>query len=174
MKKTLGALIAQTRREKGMTQLELAGKMGVTDKAVSKWERDLACPDVQSLPTLADVLGLSLEELMQGERKEPPAEKESALRIGTILRAVALAMGVAAAVLPMLDALGLSPLAAVLAIGAGTLMFDHVNNSGFWVMGQFFHLDTKQSLKYVTLPSVVASIICIIAIAIFNAVGLLG
>ena len=53
-------------------------------------------------------------------------------------------------------------------------MFDHVNNSGFWVMGQFFHLDTKQSLKYVTLPSVVASIICIIAIAIFNAVGLLG
>lgn len=74
----------------------------------------------------------------------------------------------------MLDALGLSPLAAVLAIGAGTLMFDHVNNSGFWVMGQFFHLDTKQSLKYVTLPSVVASIVCIIAIAIFNALGLLG
>ena len=32
-------------------------------------------------------------------------------------------------------------------------MFDHVNNSGFWVMGQFFHLDTKQSLKYVTLPT---------------------
>ena len=83
-------------------------------------------------------------------------------------------MTAAGIVLPMLDALGLSPLAAVLAIGAGTLMFDHVNNSGFWVMGQFFHLDTKQSLKYVTLPSVVASIICIIAIAIFNAVGLLG
>ena len=121
MKKTLGALIAQTRREKGMTQLELAGKMGVTDKAVSKWERDLACPDVQSLPTLADALGLSLEELMQGERKEPPAEKESALRIGTILRAVALAMGVAAAVLPMLDALEVEDGISLLGLGLACL-----------------------------------------------------
>ena len=121
MKKTLGALIAKTRREKGMTQLELAGKMGVTDKAVSKWERDLACPDVQSLPTLADALGLSLEELMQGERKEPPAEKESALRIGTILRAVALAMGVAAAVLPMLDALEVEDGISLLGLGLACL-----------------------------------------------------
>ncbi|SFP29938.1 predicted D-glycerate permease [Oscillibacter sp. PC13] len=83
-------------------------------------------------------------------------------------------MTAAGIVLPMLPSLGLSPLAAVLAIGAGTLAFDHVSNSGFWVMGQFFHLDTKQSLKYVTIPSAVASVICIIAIAIFNAVGLLG
>ena len=59
-------------------------------------------------------------------------------------------------------------------LGAGTLMVDHVNNSGFWVMGQFFHLDTKQSLKYVTFPSVVASIICIIFIAIINMAGVLG
>ncbi len=42
MKKTMGALIAQLRKEKGMTQLELAQQMGVTDKAVSKWERDLS------------------------------------------------------------------------------------------------------------------------------------
>ena len=83
-------------------------------------------------------------------------------------------MTAAAIVLPMLPDLGISPLAAVLAIGAGTLALDHVSNSGFWVMGQFFHLDTKQSLKYVTIPTAVASVICIIAIAIFNAVGLLG
>lgn len=83
-------------------------------------------------------------------------------------------MTAAGIVLPMLPSLGISPLAAVLAIGAGTLMVDHVNNSGFWVMGQFFHLDTKQSLKYVTFPSVVASIICIIFIAIINMVGVLG
>ena len=121
MKKTLGALIAQTRREKGMTQLELAGKMGVTDKAVSKWERDLACPDVQSLPTLADALGLSLEELMQGERKEPPAEKETAPRVDIILRAVALAMGVAAAVLPMLDALEVEDGISLLGLGLACL-----------------------------------------------------
>ncbi len=83
-------------------------------------------------------------------------------------------MTAAGIVLPMLPALGLSPLAAVLAIGAGTLMVDHVNNSGFWVMGQFFNLDTKQSLKYVTFPSVVASIICIIVIALLNVADILG
>lgn len=42
MKKTMGALIAQLRKEKGMTQLELAQQMGVTDKAVSKWEREVS------------------------------------------------------------------------------------------------------------------------------------
>ena len=42
MKKTLGALIAQLRKQKGMTQLELAQQMGVTDKAVSKWEREVS------------------------------------------------------------------------------------------------------------------------------------
>ena len=39
-----------------MTQLELADRMGVTDKAVSKWERDVSCPDIASMPRLAEVL----------------------------------------------------------------------------------------------------------------------
>ena len=51
--KTMGAMIAQRRKEMGMTQLELANKMGVTDKAVSKWERNLSCPDIHSFPRLA-------------------------------------------------------------------------------------------------------------------------
>lgn len=53
-KKTLGMMIASLRKENGMTQLELAEKMGVTDKAVSKWERDLSCPDVNTIPKLAE------------------------------------------------------------------------------------------------------------------------
>ena len=65
MKKTLGAMIAELRKQHGMTQLELAEKMGVTDKAVSKWERDLSCPDINSIPNLAEILGVSVEELMQ-------------------------------------------------------------------------------------------------------------
>lgn len=70
MKQTLGQLIAALRKEKGMTQAELAGQMGVTDKAVSKWERDLSCPDVSSLPLLAEVLGVSLDELMQVKKEQ--------------------------------------------------------------------------------------------------------
>ena len=45
-KGTMGMMIASKRKELGMTQMELAEKMGVTDKAVSKWERDLSYPDI--------------------------------------------------------------------------------------------------------------------------------
>ena len=62
---TLGKAIAMMRKEKNMTQAELAEKMGVTDKAVSKWERDLSCPDVATLPRLAELFGITVAELMQ-------------------------------------------------------------------------------------------------------------
>ena len=69
--KTMGAMIAQRRKEMGMTQLELANKMGVTDKAVSKWERNLSCPDIHSFPRLAEILHVSVEELMQSGTGAP-------------------------------------------------------------------------------------------------------
>ena len=76
MKKTLGTMIAELRKQHGMTQLELAEKMGVTDKAVSKWERDLSCPDINSLPNLAEILGVSVEDLMQIKKEaEAPVRK---------------------------------------------------------------------------------------------------
>lgn len=105
MKKTLGTLLAETRKQKGMTQLELAEKMGVTDKAVSKWERDLSCPDVATLPLLAETLGLSVEDLLQGKSTKQPADSSVGALLDTILKAVALAMGVAVAVLSALQAL---------------------------------------------------------------------
>ena len=75
MKKSLGELIAELRKEKGLTQAQLASKMCVTDKAVSKWERDLSCPDINSIPRLAEILGVSVEQLMQGqEQKTKPAK----------------------------------------------------------------------------------------------------
>ena len=98
MTKTLGARIAQLRKEKGMTQLELAQQMGVTDKAVSKWERDLSCPDINTIPRLAQVLGVSMDELMQIYTSDKP-EHEVPIHLSTIARAVALAMGVAVVVL---------------------------------------------------------------------------
>ncbi len=78
MKKTLGTMISSLRKDKGMTQLELAEIMGVTDKAVSKWERDLSCPDINSIPKLAEILEISVEDLMQGktETKEQDTKEK--------------------------------------------------------------------------------------------------
>lgn len=98
-KQTMGGVIAALRKEKGMTQLELAEQMGVTDKAVSKWERDLSCPDVASLPKLAQILGVTVDELMQSPA---PEKKEGNPLVPLIFRGVALAMGVAVVVLSVL------------------------------------------------------------------------
>ena len=62
--------IAQLRKEQGLTQKELADKLNVTDKAVSKWETAKGFPDVKLLEPLAQALGVSLVELMQGRRRE--------------------------------------------------------------------------------------------------------
>lgn len=62
----IGALIARLRREQGMTQRELAERIQVSDKAVSKWERGLGCPDVSILTQLSDVLGIELITLLSG------------------------------------------------------------------------------------------------------------
>ena len=63
----LGSLIRALRREAGMTQRDLAEALGVTDKAVSKWERGLGCPDVSFLPQLSRLFGVDLEKLLQGD-----------------------------------------------------------------------------------------------------------
>lgn len=64
----IGGLIYALRKEHGLTQLQLAGKLHVSDKAVSKWERGGGCPDVSLLPGLAEVFGVNLEDLLSGER----------------------------------------------------------------------------------------------------------
>lgn len=66
----MGAFIAQVRKERGVTQLELAQKINVTDKAVSKWERGVGFPDIKIIEALAEALGVSVSELMNGERME--------------------------------------------------------------------------------------------------------
>ena len=101
---TLGAMIASLRKERQMTQLELAEQLGVTDKAVSKWERNLSCPDIAAIPKLADILGVSVEELLRAQTAEQPAEKpgEAARTARLILRAVPVAMGAAVTVLAWL------------------------------------------------------------------------
>ena len=70
MKQTLGERIAEKRRAKGLTQEELAAMLGVSAQAVSKWENDISCPDIMTLPPLADRLGVSVDELLRGSNEE--------------------------------------------------------------------------------------------------------
>lgn len=81
-KERFGTFLHQLRRERGMTQKELAQQLYVSDKAVSKWERGLSLPDVTLLLPLADCLGVSVTELLRGERnqtRELPVEEVEAL-----------------------------------------------------------------------------------------------
>lgn len=128
MKKTMGAMIAELRKQQGMTQMELAGKMGVTDKAVSKWERDLSCPDINSLPDLAEILGVSVDELMQIKREAETPKKSSAEIVETVLKALTLAMGVAVAVLSIMNAIDTKPAIIMLGIGLACVGINMMND----------------------------------------------
>ena len=63
---TLGARIAALRKRKGITQEDLAQIMGVSSQAVSKWENDISCPDIQLLPQLAATLHTTVDHLLSG------------------------------------------------------------------------------------------------------------
>lgn len=106
---TFGTLIASHRKEQGMTQLQLAEKMGVTDKAVSKWERDLSYPDINSLPKLAEIFGISVDQLMQIKETERPERVSQRVNgvMALVFKALALAMGIAVMVLSGMEAIDL-------------------------------------------------------------------
>lgn len=122
-KQTLGNMIAVLRKEKGMTQLELAEKMGVTDKAVSKWERDLSFPDVSSIPKLAEIFGVSVDELMQvkADTKEDSSNHKVEAIVTLALKGVALAMGIAVAVLSFINQMEVKSAIGMLGIGLACL-----------------------------------------------------
>lgn len=103
----MGDMISARRKEKGMTQKELADLLNITDKAVSKWERNVACPDTQTIPRLARVLDISVEELLSGKSTTPSGHKGAAYLIPLILKAVPLAMGIAVSVTALLGTLNM-------------------------------------------------------------------
>lgn len=79
-KEKFGAFVAQLRKEKGLMQKDLAEKLYVSDKAVSKWERGLSIPDVAILVPLADILGVTVTELLECRRlsKDDPIDSNQA------------------------------------------------------------------------------------------------
>ncbi len=70
-KKTIGSFIAALRKANGMTQKELAEKLNVSDKTISRWERDDGAPDLSAIPVIAEIFGITCDELLRGERKSP-------------------------------------------------------------------------------------------------------
>lgn len=79
-KEQLGAFIAKNRRNQNMTQRDLAERLHITDKAVSKWERGLSYPDVTLLEPLAEVFGLGVEELVACRRAEEKQREEQSVK----------------------------------------------------------------------------------------------
>lgn len=75
-KRTIGTFIAALRKAKGLTQRELAETLNVSDKAVSRWERDESAPDLSLIPVIADVFGITSDELLRGQRNHASADPD--------------------------------------------------------------------------------------------------
>ena len=76
-KKTIGGFIAALRKANGMTQKDLAKQLNVSDKTVSRWERDDGAPDLAVIPVIAEIFNVTCDELLRGERKSPTERAET-------------------------------------------------------------------------------------------------
>lgn len=126
-KQSLGMMITSLRKEKQMTQLELANLTGVTDKAVSKWERDICYPDVNSLPKLAEIFGISVDELMKCKIEAKSGKMNINAMVQMIFKAVSLAMGVGVAVLSIITEIDIRQAIFMLAIAVALLAITSLN-----------------------------------------------
>lgn len=78
----IGKFIAECRKQKKLTQMQLAEQLGITDKAVSKWERGIAMPDSSLMLELCEILNISVNELLRGEKNWSKKTKRFWLRCG--------------------------------------------------------------------------------------------
>ena len=115
--KSMGEIISTLRREKGLTQKDIADKLGITDKAVSKWERDIAFPDTATIPKLAEILEINVEELMQAKAVPINGHKGAGYLLNIILKAVPITMGVAVLITSLLGELDIKSGFTMLGIG---------------------------------------------------------
>ena len=119
--KSMAEVISSRRKDLGMTQKELAEKLNITDKAVSKWERGIACPDTGTIPNLAQILGITVEELMTAKPAETSGHRGGEYLTDMILKAVPLAMGVAVTVTAILGEVDMHSGFSMLGIGLACL-----------------------------------------------------
>lgn len=78
-KKSMGSFLAALRKARGYTQKELAEQLGVSDKSISRWERDEGAPDLSMIPVLAEFFGVTADELLRGERRAEEDHNVSAV-----------------------------------------------------------------------------------------------
>lgn len=76
-KKTMGGFMAALRKANGMTQKELAERLNVSDKTVSRWERDDGAPELSLIPVIAEIFGVTCDELLRGQRQSPALRAET-------------------------------------------------------------------------------------------------
>lgn len=113
--KNIGSIISTLRKEKNMTQSDLAEKMNVTDKAVSKWERNLSCPDISSIPKLSEILDVSVEKLLNTQTKYNSSKMEDIINVALI--GISLAMGICIIVTSILKQIDMNNAIIMLGIG---------------------------------------------------------
>lgn len=129
----IGVLIARLRKEKGMTQQELAQQLGITDKAVSKWERCLSCPDISILPQVAEILGVTVDDLLSTPKSAPRScwkefdRSDIKEMISLVCRCVSLALSVGGLVIFSMGKLAVSDLCVMLGVAVALLALDSLN-----------------------------------------------
>lgn len=81
MEKTIGKKLYELRKQSGFTQDYVAEKLGVSAQAVSKWENDIACPDIMTLPNIANLYGISIDELFKNEEVQSNVKYEKTEKV---------------------------------------------------------------------------------------------
>ena len=149
--KTIGEIISSLRKEKGMTQSDLAKKMNVTDKAVSKWERNLSCPDVNTIPKLAEILGISVDELLNAQKKEVSDNNKMNEILNIALIGIGIAMGICVVVTSILKQIDINSAFTMLGIGLSSLgiyLLKNKDNTGMCPMENKYKDETDINVVY--------------------------
>ena len=125
--KTFADIIVELRKEQKLTQQDIANKLHITDKAVSKWERGLSYPDITSISKLASILGVDSSYLIDLCKSEDnpystnDKKEEIKKTIQLILKGIGLAMGISVAVLNLMEQLSVRDSIIMLSFGMTTL-----------------------------------------------------
>lgn len=127
-------VVIELRKSKGLTQQQLADKLNITDKAVSKWERGLSYPDITSISSLANALGVDSSYLIDLCKKEdsvnPYKRKENIKQIiDLIFKAIGVAMGVGVVVLNLLNQIEVKDSLSMLGIGLFCISLSVLSNT---------------------------------------------